>query len=61
MKVVGAPRYRATLTEEEPKELEAMTRRGKIEAEPFVFYQCRALLLREAGLETFGRKVPDAD
>lgn len=42
-----SPRYRVTLTEEERKELEALTRRGKTHARRFV--HARALLLCDAG------------
>ena len=52
-----APRYRVTLTKEEREELEAMTRRGKIEARRFK--NARALLLCDAGPEGPGWKVAD--
>jgi hypothetical protein len=52
-----SPRYRVTLTEEERKELEAMTRRGKIHARRFI--HARALLLCDAGEE--GPAWPVAD
>jgi hypothetical protein len=42
-----SPRYRVTLTREERKELEAMTRRGKTHARRFI--HARALLLCDAG------------
>ncbi len=42
-----SPRYRVTLTKEERKELEAMTRRGKTHARRFI--HARALLLCDAG------------
>jgi len=42
-----SPRYRVTLTKEERKELEAMTRRGKTHARKFI--HARALLLCDAG------------
>lgn len=42
-----SPRYRVTLTEQERKELEALTRRGKTHARRFV--HARALLLCDAG------------
>jgi hypothetical protein len=45
--VVMSPRYRVTLTKEERKELEAMTRRGKTHARRFI--HARALLLCDAG------------
>lgn len=41
-----APRYRVTLTEQERKDLEAMTRKGKTGAKKFV--HARALLLSDA-------------
>ncbi len=41
-----APRYRVTLTEEERKELEALTRNGKTPAKKFI--HARALLLCDA-------------
>lgn len=41
------PRYRVTLTKEEREELEALTRRGKIQARRFI--NARALLLCDAG------------
>jgi transposase len=43
-----SPRYRVTLTEEERKDLESMTHRGKISALRFV--HARALLLCDAGV-----------
>lgn len=42
-----APRYRVTLTEEERKELESMTRTAKTNAKQFLY--ARALLLCDAG------------
>jgi len=42
-----SPRYRVTLTQEERKELESMTRRGKTHARRFI--HARALLLCDAG------------
>jgi transposase len=42
-----SPRYRVTLSAEERKELEALTRRGKIQARKFI--HARALLLCDAG------------
>ena len=42
-----SPRYRVTLTEEERKELEALTRNGKTSAKKFI--HARALLLCDAG------------
>jgi transposase len=41
------PRYRVTLTEQERKDLEALTRRGKTGAKKFI--HARALLLCDAG------------
>jgi len=43
------PRYRVTLTEQERKDLEALTRRGKTGAKKFI--HARALLLCDAGPE----------
>jgi len=43
------PRYRVTLTQEERKELESITRRGKTHAR--VFIHARALLLCDAGVD----------
>jgi transposase len=42
-----SPRYRVTLTQQERKELEALTRRGKTHARKFI--HARALLLCDAG------------
>ena len=42
-----SPRYRVTLTKEERKELETLTRRGKTHARSFI--HARALLLCDAG------------
>lgn len=42
-----SPRYRVTLTEQEREELEALTKRGKIDARKFI--HARALLLCDAG------------
>jgi transposase len=42
-----SPRYRVTLTEQERKELETLTRRGKTHARRFI--NARALLLCDAG------------
>ncbi len=42
-----APRYRVTLTEQERKDLEALTRNGKTGAKKFI--HARALLLCDAG------------
>jgi hypothetical protein len=44
-----SPRYRVTLTKEERKELETLTRRGKIHARSFI--HARALLLCDAGTD----------
>jgi transposase len=43
------PRYRVTLTEEERKDLEALTRNGKTGAKKFIY--ARALLLCDAGAD----------
>lgn len=42
-----SPRYRVTLTAQERDELEALTKRGKINARRFI--RARALLLCDAG------------
>jgi transposase len=47
MEAAMSPRYRVTLTEEERNKLEALTRRGKINARKFI--HARALLLCDAG------------
>jgi transposase len=52
------PRYRVTLTKEERNELEALTKKGKIEARRFKY--ARALLLCDAGPEGPSWKVADA-
>lgn len=52
-----SPRYRVTLTEEERNELEALTKRGRIEARRFI--HTRALLLCDAGPEGPAWKVAD--
>ena len=52
-----SPRYRVTLTEQERKELEALTRRGKTHARRFI--DARALLLCDAG--AFGSAWSVAD
>ena len=44
-----SPRYRVTLTKQERKELEALTRKGKTGAKKFI--KARALLLCDAGPE----------
>lgn len=51
------PRYRITLTQEERKELEEMTRRGKTHARRFI--HARALLLCDAGADGPAWKVSD--
>ena len=52
-----SPRYRVTLTQEERKELELMTRRGKTHARKFI--HARALLLCDAGAEGPAWNVSD--
>ena len=52
-----SPRYRVTLTKEERKELEAMTRCGKGQARRFI--HARALLLCDAGADGPAWKVAD--
>ena len=52
-----SPRYRVTLTKEECKELEAMTRRGKTHARRFI--HARALLLCDAGADGPAWNVAD--
>ena len=52
-----SPRYRVTLTQEERKELETMTRRGKTHARRFI--HARALLLCDAGVEGPAWNVAD--
>lgn len=52
-----SPRYRVTLTAEERSELDALTKRGKIEARKFV--HARALLLCDAGPDGPAWKVED--
>lgn len=51
------PRYGVTLTKEERNELEALTKKGKIEARRFKY--ARALLLCDAGPEGPSWKVAD--
>jgi len=51
------PRYRVTLSQEERKELETLTRRGKTEARRFT--HARALLLCDAGENGPAWKVED--
>jgi transposase len=55
--VVMSPRYRVTLTQEERKELESMTRRGKTHARRFI--HARALLLCDAGADGPAWNVSD--
>ena len=52
-----SPRYRVTLTKEERRELEALTKKGRIEARRFK--HARALLLCDAGPEGPAWKVAD--
>lgn len=52
-----SPRYRVTLTDEERKELEVLTRNGKTPAKKFI--HARALLLCDAQPEGPGWKVAD--
>ena len=52
-----SPRYRVTLTKEERKELEVMTRRGKTHARRFI--HARALLLCDAGTDGPAWNVAD--
>jgi transposase len=51
------PRYRVTLTKEERKELEEITRRGKTHARRFI--HARALLLCDAGIDGPAWNVAD--
>jgi len=55
--VAMSPRYRVTLTREERKELESMTRRGKTHARRFI--HARALLLCDAGADGPAWNVSD--
>ena len=55
--VAMSPRYRVTLTKEERKELETMTRRGKTHARRFI--HARALLLCDAGADGPAWNVAD--
>jgi transposase len=55
--VAMSPRYRVTLTKEERKELESMTRRGKTHARRFI--HARALLLCDAGADGPAWNVSD--
>jgi transposase len=52
-----SPRYRVTLTKEERKELDSMTRRGKTHARRFI--HARALLLCDAGADGPAWNVAD--
>lgn len=52
-----SPRYRVTLTKEERKELETLTRRGKTHARKFI--HARALLLCDAGADGPAWSVAD--
>lgn len=52
-----SPRYRVTLTKEERKELETITRRGKTHARRFI--HVRALLLCDAGADGPAWNVAD--
>jgi transposase len=52
-----SPRYRVTLTKEERKDLETMTRRGKTHARRFI--HARALLLCDAGADGPAWNVAD--
>ncbi|MFW5957634.1 MAG: helix-turn-helix domain-containing protein [Desulfosalsimonas sp.] len=52
-----APRYRVTLTEDERKELESLTKKGKTSARRFI--RARALLLCDAGAGGPAWKVAD--
>ena len=52
-----SPRYRVTLTEQERKELEALTKRGKTHARRFI--HARALLLSDAGTDSPSWSVTD--
>ena len=52
-----SPRYRVTLTKEERKELETMSRRGKTHARRFI--HARALLLCDAGADGPAWNVSD--
>ena len=52
-----SPRYRVTLTKEERKEFESMTRRGKTHARRFI--HARALLLCDAGADGPAWNVSD--
>jgi len=55
--VAMSPRYRVTLSQEERKELESMTRRGKTHARRFI--HARALLLCDAGADGPAWNVSD--
>jgi hypothetical protein len=51
-----SPRYRVTLTKEERRELEDITRRGKTHARRFI--NARALLLCDAASRVRGGTLP---
>jgi transposase len=55
--VAMSPRYRVTLSKEERKDLESMTRRGKTHARRFI--HARALLLCDAGADGPAWNVSD--
>jgi len=55
--VAMSPRYRVTLTKEERKELETMTRRGKTHARRFI--HARVLLLCDVGVDGPAWNVAD--
>ncbi len=57
MEVAMLTRYRVTLTKEERKELEDITRRGKMHARRFI--HARALLLCDAGIDGPAWNVAD--
>ena len=57
MEVAMSPRYRVTLTQEERKELETMTHRGKTHARRLI--HARALLLCDAGVDGPAWNVAD--
>jgi len=57
MEEAMSPRYRVTLTKEERKELEDITRRGKTHARRFI--HARALLLCDAGVDAPAWNVTD--
>jgi transposase len=57
MEVAMSPRYRVTLTKEERREVEDITRRGKMHARRFI--HARALLLCDAGVDGPAWNVTD--